>query len=602
MVTPNDGRRDAGEQPAPDSIDRAILYQRTLDSLRAVWESYAERVPASRDDWRSGAAYVRESTAISMARESPITQLKWVLDAFVRRQIWAPWNAIYFEAESATTVEGRPEFQQLVERALGGDFELIGAKSSDRLFRSMSHAQEIGDDLYRAGVEIVCEDMVETDPRNPHSWQSEMNQRQANEFWSRRTSEKVGKELERLSADGRPLGRLPEGYRVALREAPFQGMQGKILAYEANEPFASVIVQGKDRYLAGATFAELAIWSADTECAGRTPRGSVMNWHWWHTTLLNPKYAGHHMPSTYMGYSKDKRTKKRPRRKNGATPLVPCMLPALWSLDDFERIVEVSKARQVASKNRKGYRLSLLSSIAYDERCGHRMGVHSRNGDIVRMACGTIDATGRHSGGMRTDPAEADLDHLIGGLSFDDAALLATVEQELVKLASSAPDVPAVRPDPEVAGLQAALAAVGESAPEEIRMPIVKRLQSLRERDEARRLGRLELVRRYRVAISDLRHWADIWATAGVKAKNELLKTAGLRVYLGREEGSHDPAEIRWLEVNDPIFGLALAAVCTGRGLQRRGGLGPRNPAHLVRLPEEFAPLLEARPGLEEAA
>lgn len=580
-----------------DTIDRAGLHARTLAELRGVWDAYLAGLSAAHLEWRRGAAYVRESSSQSMARESPTTQLTYVLSQFARREIWVPWEAVYFDNASATSIEARPKFKEMYEAAIAGHFDVIGYYISDRLFRNAAEAHEVKRELRRRGIELDYLGKLQGDARSPLLWQSESQQDLLDEYWARKTSETVGLELQRLSENGRPIGRLPEGYRVAERAPSYQGMPGKVLAYERNEPLASIIVEGKDRYLEGASLGELAIWSATTELEGTTPKGARMNWHWWRSTLGNPKYSGHQMPSSYQGFKPGDESPKRPRRMNLVSELVPCVLPPLYPLEDWQRVVEIGRERYKGSKVRHSYRVCLLSSIAYDDRCGHRMAIHGRRDDRIIMVCGTVTAQGRHSNPVRTDLAEAEVDRLFGRIRLDDRRLHAVIEQELDRLGRRDDSRPAVRSDPEIGRIQAALAALGDDAPTEVRTPLLARLERLRAQDEARRAEHNDLVRRFRVSMKDLRHWAAIWATAETARKNELLRAAGVQVRVGRPSGvTKGPAVVRSIEVHDPIFALALATAIGGLGYPGSTGLERQNATPLVELPpevERVARLLE---------
>jgi excisionase family DNA binding protein len=449
------------------------------------------------------------------------------------------------------------------------------------LFRNAREAQDVKRDFMLHGIELDYLGKFNGDPRSAVAWRIERTQEIDDEMWARKTSENVGRALEELSKKGQPIGPLPEGYKVGERAPSFMGQSGRILTYVRNEPLATIIAEAAELYLDGYSYTQLAVWSETTELKGRTAEGRVMNSLWWRKCLTNPKYAGHQMPCTYAGFKPGKESPKRPRRKNGVTHLVPCHVPALYPLEKFERIVQLSASRNRGAKHRYSYTTYLLSGIAYDERCGHLLGVHSREDDRLRMICSKVGTSGRNSGSVRVDAAQRQLDEVVGAVRLDDPTLIAMVEQELVRLARDTDEPPIIKPDPERGRILAALAALGMDAPATLRSPLEARLDELERRDEDRRLLRMEHVQRFRAAVDDLRHWSEIWATADPKRKNDLLKTAGVEIVIGR-----DPAEpsglpvLREIQVTDPTFALALAAALQADpvGLQVSTGFEPCNP------------------------
>ena len=334
---------------AAGTATRDDLIARTWVELEATWKHYAAELPPEHEDWTRGAAYIRESSAHSTSRDMPTTQLTIALGQLARRQVFVPWEGVFFDQGTGTEISARRAFRQLFEDALRGKYQVIGAYVSDRLFRNAREAQDVKRDFMLHGIELDYMGKFTGDPRSAMAWKMERTQEIDDELWARKTSENVGRALEALSAKGQPVGRLPEGYKVGERAPSFMGQPGRILTYVRNEPLATIVAKAAEHYLDGYSYPQLAAWSETTTLQGRTPAGRVMNALWWRTTLLNPKYAGHQMPCEYAGFKPGKESPKRPRRKNSVTDLVPCRVPALYPLETFERIVQIS-----ASRNRGG--------------------------------------------------------------------------------------------------------------------------------------------------------------------------------------------------------------------------------------------------------
>jgi len=120
-----------------------------------------------------------------------------------------------------------------------------------------------------------------------------------------------------------------------------------------------------------------------------------MNATWWRAALQNPKYAGHQMPTNYQGFRPGKVSPARERR-NRHSELVPCLLPPLWTIDDYHRVLATGDTRRAAQKVRLSYRAYLLGGIAVDARCGHQMGVRDKRPDgRFWLACSVVGTDGR---------------------------------------------------------------------------------------------------------------------------------------------------------------------------------------------------------------
>jgi DNA invertase Pin-like site-specific DNA recombinase len=330
---------------------RDDLIARTWVELEATWKQYVTELPPEHEEWTLGAAYIRESSAHSTSRDMPTTQLTIALGQLARRQVFVPWEGVFFDQATGTEISARRAFRSLFEDALRGKYRVIGAYVSNRLFRNAREAQDVKREFMVHGIELDYLGKFTGDPRSAMAWRIERTQEIDDELWARTTSENVGRALEALSAKGQPIGRLPEGYVVGERAPSFMGQPGRILTYVRNEPLATIIAQAAELYLDGYSYTQLAVWSENTELKGRTAAGRVMNALWWRQTLLNPKYAGHHMPSAYPGFKPGKESPARPRRKNGSAVLVPCRVPALYALDTWERMVRISASRKCGTED-----------------------------------------------------------------------------------------------------------------------------------------------------------------------------------------------------------------------------------------------------------
>lgn len=79
---------------------------------------------------------------------------------------------------------------------------------------------------------------------------------------------------------GEPLGGLPEIWRVTHRAPTTAGGIGRPVRWELVEPLASVVKEGVERYLAGASVTDLTDWAATTATGGVTPNGRQITSSW----------------------------------------------------------------------------------------------------------------------------------------------------------------------------------------------------------------------------------------------------------------------------------------------------------------------------------
>lgn len=512
-------------------IGRAELREQTRAALRREWERYWEDLPPHAAQWASGAAYIRESGANSMVSDAPTTQLASTLAMLAAEQVYVPWDHVFFENASASEMATRLEFQGLIDRARRGEFAVIGAYLSNRLFRNSDEASVVKRELHKLGIRLAWTGKVNMDPRDPLAWSMEKTVDINDELHCRQTGWYVGRAYERKSRRGEPAAKVPEMWKPVEWAPGLQGGRaGRPIRWELSQPLASHVRDGARRYLDGASSRELAAWSR--RVGVRTPRGRPLTNEWWRRQLKNPKIAGFQYASEYMGYKPGKESP--PRKPNSERELVPCVLPPLIDWEQFNQLQAAMRGRRRAPAVRPSYRIDLLSGVAYDASCGHRMFIrhrHAVTGEVF-MQCKADRADDRHAQAFRIDEATEYVDQLIARLLFKDQALLDKIEAELDRL-TEAPPAPSDVRSPEAEQLRAALAALDGEQFVDLRESLEQRLTML----EATTTPPIDTpARRFAAAISDLRNWSEIWGRADILRKNQLLKSAGLKVYIERIE------------------------------------------------------------------
>ncbi len=561
-----DPRATAAPDPArPDATERRTAHEAKAEwevRLAEIWREWADGLPAEAAvTWKKGAAYVRHSSARSLAGEAPDAQLRHVLTLLAAKQVYVPENGVFFDVQSATDVVGRAAFALLFEQALANHFKVVGCFVNERLFRNLEQSIQYKRKFRLHGIELEYLGRFEGDQRNPAAWQLETMQDMNAEYHARNTGYYVGTHIETLTRAGHVVGVQPEVFVQAERAPAFMGRRGSVTRWDVQQPLASIMQEGCRRYLAGSSFAELGEWAKSTELGGFTPAGRQMDKRWWYYSLKNPKLAGYQMPTTYTGFKPGRESPPRPRR-NAESELVPCLLPPLWSKETYYEILALARKRSLGNKQRKKYRDYLLSGIAYGE-CGCNLWVCDTFAPpVYRMRCGSLEE-GDHVTSFRVDVADRELDELIGGITFNNAELIAAVEAELAAMVADERRAAEVFvPDPRIAQLRQALAALAGIDAAVVRDDLARRLQEYEALDEARRASAYEPVVKYREAIAHLRNWSKVWAKADTKTKNDLLANAGVRVEIkrsGTERGAL--GHITKVSARNESFGMALAAV-----------------------------------------
>lgn len=434
------------------------------------------------------------------------------------------------------------------------------------------------------GIDLEYLGKFEGDPKDAASYQLNAIVDLQSDVQARMASQYVGRHFEALSRQGRPVSKSPEVYRACKWAPSFLGRPGSAIGWLLIEPLASIIKEGCGRFLAGATLTEVAKWSATTELGGTTPKGRPMDAIWWRHTLSNPKFAGFHHPTVWAGFEPTKGERAKAREES-RSQLVACVLPVIWDRETYERVLTTLKERWRGPKHRAAYQSYLLSGIAYDEDCGRRLFVTRtrRDGGRYWMGCLERSANGPQGRNLRADVAEQELNDLFGVIAFEDAELIEQIEIELDKrIESAAAAVETFRPNPEIAALRQAVAALERVASDVrgAREQLLGRIEELDSIDDTHRKALDRGVVEFREAMSHLADWAITWREADDATKNKLLRAAEVRVYLDRLPGERQkPAHLRRITSDNPVFNLALAA-----GLQRLSryeGERPRWPAYL---------------------
>jgi DNA invertase Pin-like site-specific DNA recombinase len=574
----------------PTQLKAAELDRRIRIALKDEYDRFVRALSSPPLEFDGDCAlYTRESDPTSLVGDAAVNQLRTGLELLLTNGCLPPWENVYFENETATEMAVRFEFQDLVQRAMAGEFKVIGAYISSRLFRNADEASAVKKQLKRRGVRLMwIGKPVGMDERDPNLWLMERNADTQDEWHSRNTGWLVGRQLEYKTRKGEPIGHLPECWSVAERAPGHRpGQVGRPIRWELAEPMATVVRQAAQKALGGSSWRDIARWSAAGPLGGLTPGGRLMHWRWWSVLLQNPKVAGLHESIRYPGY---KAGKESPTNKEQGIveELVPCLLPALITVDEWQEIRRLSHARHAhgktpAFRSRPDHKVELLSGIAFDARCGQRVHIVQHMEDDYRVRCLDSGAD-RHGSSFRARHAGDALDDLVAGLAFD-PTLVAEIEASLRGRAATEPSSVAVA-NPAATRLKAAIAAMsGDEELLDARRILEGKLRLLEQSRPHTVPARKSPIAIFRLAVASITQWPGVWSSGTPAERNAILRAAGVRAFIepvphgfgGARRIPGPRSRLVRLEVDVPEFALALA-VGAGQSLDA-GRLGSHKRA-----------------------
>ena len=197
-------RPSAGEGAnEPRRLTHADFVARANGELRQVWEEYRLALPADRESWELGAAYVRESDVASLETKAAADQFSSALGLLTSTRVYVPWENVFFETVTGTELEVRIRFNEMLARAFGGEFRTIGAYLSSRLFRNVEEAAMVKRQAARKGVRMLfLGKPFFGDDRDPNAWAMERQLEIADEYHSRNMGYLIGRAIEYMSRRG----------------------------------------------------------------------------------------------------------------------------------------------------------------------------------------------------------------------------------------------------------------------------------------------------------------------------------------------------------------------------------------------------------------
>ena len=182
---------------------------------------------------------------------------------------------------------------------------------------------------------------------------------------------------------------------------------------------------------------------------------------------------------------------------------------------------------------------------------------------------------------FRADVAEQELDDLIALISPKDDAL----DRQVIEF----------KADPAIAAFRRALGELTLVGADDAGLRL--KLAELEAADKVRKSTLSRPVTEFKLAAAGLHKWAEVWVGADTAKKNAVLRAAGIRVLVGRDEGVETgPVHVQAITSSNPVFQLALAAALSKhvRAFDGQEGCYPSNPHILVLFSPEFAAVAKA--------
>jgi site-specific DNA recombinase len=272
------------------------------------------------------------------------------------------------------STKNRPRFQQMLQDAKDGKFEVVLCWKSDRLSRGIFPAAALMEVVESTGVEL--EAVADQIDEKTFGIFAAVGKIEIDNFRERSTLGKRG-----AARRGRwPVGKVPYGYRTVGEGRP-----------EVNPDEARVVREVFERYVhRGQGSKQIADWLTESDAPRR--RGSKWG-RWFHaqvlTMLSHTAYKGesHYGKRRYRTTQSGSRVTAVPRDEWVSVPFPPIVTAEIW-----DAAHEVKRSRSaLARRNTKA--VHLLQGIACCEVCGFRLRVIQQKRSRVKRRGKTYEYT-----------------------------------------------------------------------------------------------------------------------------------------------------------------------------------------------------------------
>jgi site-specific DNA recombinase len=331
------------------------------------------------------AIYARYSS--DNQREESITAQVRACTEYCRKKGYVVIKTYTDEARSALT-DDRPQFQNMVQDAKNGLFDVLVVHKLDRFARNRYDSAFYKRELRRAGVKI--ESVLEHLDDSPESVLLESLLEGLAEYYSKNLGREAMKGMKETALQGKHVGGIPPlGYDVVDQR------------YVINEHEAKAVRLIFEMYDQG--FGYDAIIRELNALGYRTKRGGTFGKNSLHEILKNEKYIGLFVFNKRQGRTPDGRKNNRRLKPKEEMIIIPGAVPAIIDENLFWRVQEkmLKRKRNPEKARQKAKTVYLLSGLVQCGLCGAAYIGNSgswknKNGEKERVhyyECGARDRT-----------------------------------------------------------------------------------------------------------------------------------------------------------------------------------------------------------------
>ena len=290
-------------------------------------------------------AYARYSS--DGQRDESIDAQVRAITSFAEREGYALIQ-VYADRGISGTSSDRPEFQQMIEDAQNGDFQVVIVHKLDRFARNRADSAIYRNVLEKHGVRLIS--VLENFDNSPESIILQSVIEGYNEYYSRNLAREVMKGLKENALAAKFNGGLPPlGYDI----------NKDTLKYEINDFEAEAVKLIFKMYLQGEGYT--AIINELNRRGFRTKRGNKFGKNNLYDILRNERYVGTYIYNKSVSHDSDKKFNRHASKNADEIIRIKGGLPQIISEEDFNKVqllMNNRKRRAAAYKAKEEYLLS----------------------------------------------------------------------------------------------------------------------------------------------------------------------------------------------------------------------------------------------------
>lgn len=278
----------------------------------------------------------------------------------------------YIDKITASGKEERPQFNEMIQRAIAGEYQIILVYKQDRFHRDNVEEHTILR-MLEANKVYVISVSERIDTTTPTGRLSRWIMSGVNRFYIENLQQEVNAKTTLVAERGYFLGGIPPyGYNVKQIRDPEASRNRKI--YEINEEEAAIVRLIFHDYAKGAGYGEIV---QKLNAKGiHTRTGNEWTKSTLRDMLVNEKYSG--------TYTFRRGTKHNYHQNREDMIRAPGKIPAIVDPIIYEHVV--TRIRSQKHQNTRGDVASCVNGVVYCGDCGEKMYFHARK--PPRYVCG----------------------------------------------------------------------------------------------------------------------------------------------------------------------------------------------------------------------